>query len=78
MAVTQEDRRYAVKVEYKPSFDTTNSLTLSAYSQNFNKIKETATNEQMKAFADALMSITKYADAPYKVTFIDTTQLVSE
>lgn len=78
MAVNKANSVYAVKVEYKPSFDTTGTLTLPQYSQTFSKVKETATLEQLKAFADALMNLTIYKGAPYKVTFIDTATLVAE
>ena len=76
MAVNQENRKYAVKVEYKPEFDLDGELNLPSYSQTFSKVKESATTEQLKAFADALMSLTIYRDAPYKVSLIDTTELI--
>ena len=78
MAVTKGFPKYVVKVEYKPSFDTTGTLNLPAYSQNFSKVKETATPQQLKDFIDALMSFTIYRDAPYKVSLIDTAELVVE
>lgn len=76
MAVTLEDNVYAVKVEYKPAFDTTGNLNLPAYAQTFAQVKESATPEQLKAYVDALMSLTVYRDAPYKVSLIDTASIV--
>lgn len=77
MAVTQENTFYAVKIEYKPSFDTTGNLTLPAYSQTFSKINENATAEQIKTFADAAMALTVYHNAPYKVSLVNTGELVT-
>ena len=76
MAVTQANTKYAVKVEYKSEFDTSGELNLPDYNQTFNKVKESATVEQLKAFADALMNLTIYKGAPYKVSLIDTSNLV--
>lgn len=77
MAVTKRGIKYAVKVEYKPEYDTNGDFpTLKAYSQTFSQIQEMATIEQLKAFADTLMGLTIYAGAPYKVSLIDTSTLV--
>lgn len=77
MAVTQENTKYTVRVEYKTSYDTVGSFpNLGDYSQTFSNVKETATPAQLKAFADALMSLTIYSGAPYKVTLIDTSELM--
>lgn len=76
MSVSKSDTKYIVKVDYKPSYDITGNLTLDSFSQTFSKINENATPAQIKAFADALMSYTIYRDAPYRVTLIDTSELV--
>ena len=73
MATTKTNTKYTVKVEYKTEYDTNGEFpTLANYSQSFSHVKETATIEQLKAFADALMSLTVYRHAPYKVYLIDT------
>lgn len=76
--VNTANTKYYVRVDYKPEYDTTGELNLPAYSQTFTKVKETATYAQLKAFADALMNLTIYKGAPYKVTLIDTSNLVVE
>ena len=76
MAVTKDYTTYAVKIEYKPSYDTSGNLDLTAYSQIFSHVSESATVDQLKAFADALMSLTVYANAPYRVSLVDTSELV--
>ena len=78
MAVTKNGTKYVVRVEYKTSYDTNGDFpTLTNYSQTFPNVKETATVEQLKAFANALMSLTIYNGAPYKVYLIDTAELVT-
>ena len=78
MSVSKTNTKYAVKVEYKPDYDTNGEFpTLAAYSQTFSNVKETATVDQLKAYADALMCLTVYKDAPYKVYIIDTGTLVN-
>lgn len=76
MAVKQ-NQRYVVRVTYKPEFDTTGTLDLEAYTGTFSKVKEDATVDQLKAFADALMSLTIYRDAPYKIELVDTSTLTA-
>ena len=79
MAVTKNDTTFAVKIEYKKAYDTLEEFpTLNDYSQTFTNIKEAATVDQIKAFADALMSLTIYRGAPYKVKLVDTSDLVVE
>lgn len=79
MAVVINNNTYAVKVEFKSDYDLTGDFnTLPAYSQTFTKVKESATVEQLKSFADALMNMTIYRGAPYKVYLIDTGTLVVE
>ena len=73
MAVTKTNTKYAVKIEYKTEYDTNGEFpSLTNYSQTFSNVKETATIDQLKAYADALMSLTIYRSAPYKVYLIDT------
>ena len=77
MPATQENTKYAVRVEYKSAYDTLGDFpTLADYSQTFSNVKETATVAQLKAFADTLMSLTIYGNAPYKVHLINTSDLV--
>ena len=78
MAVIKENPHYAIKIEYKPSFDLSGNLNLPAYSQTFTKINELATEAQLLAFADALMNLTVYREAPYRVSFINTAQLIDD
>lgn len=78
MATTKNGTKYAVRVTYKPEYDTLGEFPrlTESYSQTFGQVKETATIEQLKAYADALMSMTIYRGAPYKVSLIDTSELV--
>ena len=77
MAVTKNGTKYVVRVEYKTSYDTNGDFpSLQNYSQTFSNVKETATVAQLKAFADTLMSLTIYGNAPYKVHLINTSDLV--
>ena len=78
MAVYEDNQRYTVRIEYKPSFDPTGLLTLPAVTVTLTKIKETATPQQIKECADALMNLTVYRNAPYKVSLIDTTEIVND
>ena len=78
MATTEKNgSKYVVKVEYKVDYDTAGDFpTLGDYTQTFSNVSETATAAQLKDFADTLMSLTVYAEAPYKVFIIDTAELV--
>lgn len=78
MAVINSNEKYSVKVEYKPEYDETGNSTLTAYSQTFTKVKETASPEALRNFAVALMSLTEYNGAPFKVTLIKTGDLIVE
>lgn len=78
MAVTKNNTKYTVRVEYKTAYDTAGDFpSLQNYSQTFSNVKETATAEQLQAFANVLMGLTIYNGAPYKVTLIDTSELVT-
>ena len=78
MAVSKNSSKYAVKVDYKPDYDITGDFaTLKAYSQTFSNIKESASVDDIKAFADALMNLTIYRGAPYKVYLVDTSNLLT-
>ena len=77
MAVTKTGTTYALKVDYKPDYDTTGDFPgLASYAQTFGNIKESATTDQLKAFADTLMNLTIYNGAPYKIALVDTSTLV--
>lgn len=78
MATIKNGEKYSVKVEYKPEYDETGELNLDAYNQTFSKVKEAATLEQLRQFAVGLMSLTEYADAPYRIRLIDTGELIVE
>ena len=78
MSVTRENQKYMVRVDYRESYDLSGQLGLGNYSQTFTKVKETATNEQLLNFAIALMSLTVYNGAPFKVKLIDTSDLIVE
>ena len=75
MAVNKSNEKYSVKVTYKTEYDDTGLLGLGDYTQTFGKVKETATPEQLRNFAVALMSLTEYNGAPFKTTLIDTSEL---
>ena len=77
MSVTRENTvRNGVRVEYKTSYDTLGDYpNLSDYSQTFTNVKSTATFEQLKGYADALMSFSEYGLAPYKVMLVETSEL---
>lgn len=78
MAVTKNNEKYSVKVIYKEEYDETGLLGYDDFTLTFNKVKESATPTQLYDFAVALMSLTKYYSAPYKVTLVDTGELVNE
>lgn len=78
MAITKSGTKWAAKVEYKPEYDNLGQFPnlTDNYSQTFSYIKEGASVDDVKAFVDALMSLTIYNGAPYKVRLIDTSELV--
>lgn len=78
MAVSKEGTKYAVRVIYKAAWDEEGSLGCDDYSQTFTQVKEDATPEQLKNFADALMSLTIYHNAPYKVELLEVSQLSAD
>ena len=79
MAVTRNGTtKSGVRVEYKTEYDTNGDFpSLEDYSQTFTNVKAEATIEQLKGYADALMSFVKYSGAPYKVTLVETSELVT-
>lgn len=76
MAISEEDLRDQIKVDYKSTYDVTGELDLPDFQQTLSYVKESATLQVKKDFADALMSLTVYANAPYRVQKISTTTLV--
>lgn len=78
MAVNEDNQRDQIKVVYKTSFDTSGNLDLPDFQQTLSYVKETATLQAKKDFADAIMSLTVYASAPYVVQKVTTTELVTE
>lgn len=78
MAIVKESSRYQMKIDYKPSYDTTGSLDLSAWSQTLSYVDEQATLQQLRDFVDGIASLTVYAEAPYICLLIDTSQLVND
>lgn len=76
MSVVREGTRDAMKIEYKPSYDTTGTLDLSAWTQTFSLVKESATDQQKYEFVRALAAFTEYAEAPYIVQVVSTSQMV--
>lgn len=78
MAVIEDNQRDQIKVVYKPAYDQTGELTLAAYQQTLSYVKETATAEAKRNYAVALMNLTEYAEAPYIVQKVTTTELTLE
>lgn len=76
MAVTQNNEKYVVRVDYKSSYDDTGLLGYPDWALTFTQVKETATPAQLYDFANALLSLTKYYSAPYKISLIATSELV--
>lgn len=76
MAIVKENSRYQMKIDYKPSYDTTGSLDLPAWSQTLSYVDEQATLQQLSDFIDGIASLTVYSNAPYIRQLIDTSQLV--
>ena len=77
MAVTKTATKYAVKAEYKTTYDTEGEFpALTNYAQTFSNVKESATVEQLKNFVDTLLSLTVYNGAPYQVKLVDTSTLI--
>ena len=75
--LARTNNTYSVKVIYKPEYDTAGLFELDSLNLTFSKVKETATDEQLRNFAVALMSLTVYKDAPYKIFIVDTGELVA-
>ena len=62
----------AVRVKYLRSYDMAGAFpNLSDYSQTFTHVKEEATTAQLQTYAQALMQLTVYADAPYKIQILE-------
>lgn len=62
----------AVRVKYLKSYDTAGEFPdLPDYSQTFTHVKEEATTAQLQTYAQALMQLTVYADAPYKIQILE-------
>lgn len=78
MAVEKQNQKYSVKITYDSDWDDSGGLGYDNYTQTFGKLKENSTIDQLHAFAVAMMSLTIYHNAPYKISFIDNSELVIE
>lgn len=75
MAAVKADTTYSLKVVYKTSYDTTGELNLPSQNVTLGQVKETATMDQLKEFAKAVMDFTVYYEAPYVTQLIETSTL---
>ena len=79
MAVSKENTKYSVQIIYKTEYDTAGDYPdLPDYTGTFTKVKETANITQLLTYAQALMNLTAYKDAPYRVDFVEKGTLVVE
>lgn len=77
MAAEKSGTREQVKVEYKVDYDVNGDFpNVPDFSFTLGYVKETATLDQKKAMADALVSLTIADGAPYKVYIVETSQIV--
>ena len=79
MAVILENVRDQVKVDYKTAYDTGGDFPfLGDYGQTFSYVREAASNDVKAAMVRALLSLTVYDEAPYKVMLVRTGELLEE
>lgn len=77
MAVTLENYRDQLKVDYKTSYDTAGDFPdLGDYGQTFSYVREAASYDVKAAMVRALMSLTVYDSAPYKIMLVRTGELI--
>lgn len=79
MAVTLENIRDQVKADYKTIYDTVGDFpNLGDYGQTFSYVDEDASNDVKAAMVQALLSLTVYDQAPYKILLVRTGQLIED
>ena len=79
MAVILENVRDQVKVDYKTAYDTAGDFpNLGDYGQTFSYVDEDASNDVKAAMVRALLSLTVYDSAPYKIKLVSTGELLED
>lgn len=79
MAVILANLRDQVKADYKTSYDTAGDFpNLGDYGQTFSYVDEDASNDVKAAMVRALLSLTVYDQAPYKILLVRTGQLIED
>ena len=76
MATILTGTRDQIKIVYKTEYDTNDEFpNLESWSATLSYVREDATLDEKKAYADVLAGLTQYFDAPYIVQQVETGRL---
>lgn len=79
MAVILANTRDQLKADYKTSYDTAGDFPfLGDYGQTFSYVREAASYDVKAAMVRALLSLTVYDSAPYKIKQVTTGDLIND